>query len=228
MTIVHALVLPLPHQYTIGNLSLTIAGAGENDNASGDLDILAAMIISGTGDSNTVIDGNATDRVFDVISNTVIFDGLRIANGDAASEKGGGIIVQSGTAVTVTNSTFISNTGDYGGGIYNAGSLTVDNSRFYQNFASDIGGGGICNVGELTVNATDVSGNSTLGDGGGIASSGGTAYIHSTSVANNQAEFDSGGFMVLSIQLLSLSLALFLTITPTDGVVGFFLMMALS
>ena len=48
-----------------GIYTLTVLGAGENAAATGDLDITGDLTISGAGAGTTIVDGNATDRVFD-------------------------------------------------------------------------------------------------------------------------------------------------------------------
>jgi hypothetical protein len=60
-----------------GTLKLTIAGAGEDAAARGDLDIRGDLTIQGRGHTGTVIDGNGLDRVFDVLSGTVSIAQLR-------------------------------------------------------------------------------------------------------------------------------------------------------
>ena len=47
-------------------ITLSIAGAGEDVAATGDLDITDSITIQGNGDSNTIIDGGQIDRVLDL------------------------------------------------------------------------------------------------------------------------------------------------------------------
>jgi CSLREA domain-containing protein len=49
-----------------GTYTLTLIGAGEDGAATGDLDVRDAVTIRGAGAAAAVLDGNATDRVFDV------------------------------------------------------------------------------------------------------------------------------------------------------------------
>ena len=51
-----------------GTMTLTIAGAGENNAATGDLDIHGSVTIKGKGAGVTIVDGNNLDRVFDIFS----------------------------------------------------------------------------------------------------------------------------------------------------------------
>src|SRR5947207_834427 len=50
-----------------GTFKLTLTGAGENANATGDLDVTESVTIQGAGQGQTFIDGNGTDRIFDVL-----------------------------------------------------------------------------------------------------------------------------------------------------------------
>jgi hypothetical protein len=80
---------------------------------------------------------------------------------------------------------------NYGGGIYNIGTLTVTHSTLSGNSAPR--GGGIWNTGTLTVSDSTVSGNSAGDDGGGIYSAGFGGSLINCTIANNHATFDGGG-----------------------------------
>jgi CSLREA domain-containing protein len=77
-----------------GIYTLTLAGVGEDDAASGDLDILDDVAIYGAGPSETILDGNDLDRVFDCgpngIETKAEIAGVRVTGGYAFS--GGGIL----------------------------------------------------------------------------------------------------------------------------------------
>ncbi len=80
-------------------------------------------------------------------------------NNNASGDLGAGIYT-SGT-LTVTNSTFSTNlSSDFGGGMYNAagGTATINNSTFISNTASSTSGGGIYNLGSVTLQNTIVAG----------------------------------------------------------------------
>ena len=110
-----------------GTYTLSIAGAGEDANATGDLDITDDLTISGAAAASTIVDGAGLDRVFHIIGSvTVEISGLTIQHGSAVSAGGG--IFNLGT-LTLTSSTVSGNTaGGEGGGIANLGTLTLDNS----------------------------------------------------------------------------------------------------
>jgi hypothetical protein len=83
-----------------------------------------------------------------------------------------------------------------GGGIYNAGNLTLTGCTITGNFASGDGvrsgqGGGLFNVGTATLTDCTVSGNSASLSGGGVYN-GGTATLTDCTVSGNRAG-DLGG-----------------------------------
>src|SRR5262245_25472102 len=53
-----------------GTYTLTLTGASEDATATGDLDLWDDVTIQGAGAGTTIVDGNATDRVFDVQAGT--------------------------------------------------------------------------------------------------------------------------------------------------------------
>ena len=158
----------------------------------------------------TVFSGNigekedASDNAYTVVYcgkdiDTAI-DGVSIDDGRAdgysgshPEQGGGGGIYNAGT-LTVTNSMLSGNSADDGGGgIYNSGALTVANSTLSGNSADD-GGGGIYNSGALTVANSALSANSAVyGGGGGIHSSGTLTVTNSTLSVNSAMRYDAGG-----------------------------------
>lgn len=121
------------------------------------------------GTSNLMIDAAEGSRVFNISSgSTVALAGLMITNGKVAGD---------------------------GGGIYNAGELTITNctisgnSATYPGNSSSYRGGGIYNVGDLIVTGSTFSGNSAP-MGGGIYNIG-ELIITDSMISENSAE--SGG-----------------------------------
>ena len=116
---------------------------------SGELLINKNLTITGPGANLLAINGNAAGRVFEITSGIdVTISGLTITNGNSG--------------------------GDYGGGIYNQGTLTVTNSTLSGNSAGAGGGGGIMNDGRFGSAATMTITNSTLS--GNSATYGGGMY----------------------------------------------------
>ena len=101
-----------------GTFRLTIAGAGEDAAASGDLDIVNDSItIIGAGADQTFIDAAQLDRVFDIKPGaTLDLKNLTILGGDAI--LGGGVLNQ-GT-LTTENVVIRSNTADFGAGVHSS------------------------------------------------------------------------------------------------------------
>ena len=156
-----------------GGYTLTLAGAGEDANASGDLDITDDLTILGSGAPS--IDGDNADRAIEVHSGAVVeLDLLIITNG--WSQLGGG--VRNHGDLTITNSSINNNSAEVppggigssaGGGIFNeTGTLTLIDTQVFSNQADH--GGGIENFATATLFATNVllEDNAVTGSGGGL------------------------------------------------------------
>ena len=180
---------------------LTLTNGAEEER--GDLDIRRDVTLRGAGAGQTILDGNAADRVLEIYEGaTVSVEGVTIQNGKAVNDNGGGIL-NSGTLTlkdsTVSENTAIGNTNNngHGGGIYNdsTGTLTLTNSTVSGNTASD--GGGIYNYrGTLTLTDSTVSGNRATGSnsgGGGIFNYEGTLTLTNSTVSGNAASDGAGG-----------------------------------
>src|SRR5690606_17821210 len=103
------------------------------------------LTIEHTGDAPAVIDGASQSTVMKVIAGATAFlNGLVITGGEANqgynSQSGGG--VQNAGVLTLNQTTLTANhAGFAGGGIANTGGvLTVNNSTFSSNVASNFGG----------------------------------------------------------------------------------------
>jgi phospholipase/lecithinase/hemolysin len=152
---------------------------------SGELRVGQSVTIQGPGAGNLSIDGNHASRVFEIlpgaaatISGLTITDGVANAPGSSTTVGfGGGIFVDRGATLTLTDATVTGNTANAastsststtqtilgsGGGIYNAGTLTMTGDVITGNTANtgsnvqgfsqvDGSGGGIYNAGTLTL-----------------------------------------------------------------------------
>jgi CSLREA domain-containing protein len=196
-----------------GTYTLSIGGTDENNNATGDLDILTSggnMDIVGAGAATTIIEScNGTgctgiDRVLDIALGvgtiTVNISGVTIRNGNTNSDGGG---IRNYGTTNFTNSIISGNKAlGNGGGIYNKTSsspLTITNSTVSGNTTSLAGGGIYNNPGSsaLTITNSTVSGNTTSGNngGGGIYNTGSssTLTITNSTLSDNHAPSGSGG-----------------------------------
>jgi CSLREA domain-containing protein len=162
---------------------LSINGANEDEGLTGDLDIIHDVDpLEKTGVSPTdiilgVVEGHAEigstglvqDRVLHIQSGAiVVLDNVTVRNGNEINE---------------------------GGGIYNAGSLTLSSVIVSDNQAIDKGGG-IYNTGDLTIQKDSKIGEAGHGNeaniGGGIFNDSGSVRISNSRVSGNQAA-QSGG-----------------------------------
>lgn len=144
------------------------------------------VTIRGLGADNTIVQahteaGSATDRVFHVKNAaTVTIKGMTIRHGypSVPPHAGGGIWNQ-GT-LTLEDSIVSSNTAADGGGIWNQGTLTATNCTIKHNVADGIAPPGY-----------------ECGSGGGINNGGGgTLTLINSTVSNNEAEGKAGGIHV--------------------------------
>ncbi|MBI4034772.1 MAG: CSLREA domain-containing protein [Candidatus Chisholmbacteria bacterium] len=168
--------------------TLSLAGTGEDANATGDLDITDDLTLNGAGAASTFIDGDDIDRVIEVRPGAAVnIDAVTVKDGDPGANAGG---ILNRATLTLTHSVITSNTGlDFGGGLFNFGTLTLidttvdDNDTIGPNLSG--GGGGIFNQGTLNLTATTVSANTTLGRGGGIYNLDQTATFTNTTISGN-------------------------------------------
>jgi hypothetical protein len=71
-----------------GTYPLTLLGPGEDAAATGDLDVRSEVGIYGDGPRRTVVDGQQSDRIFDLNDSSVSLSGLGIRNGVATLGAG--------------------------------------------------------------------------------------------------------------------------------------------
>lgn len=185
-----------------GTYVLTLVGAGEDAGATGDLDVTGDTIINGAGAATTIIDGNATDRVFHLhpLANAVTISGVTVRNGNVTGFGGGIHKDGNGAVIQVINAIVTGNTASqFGGGINNNqdSAFNVDFTTVSNNVAGAFGfGGGINNNsgGALTVRDSTVSGNSASGFGGGGINNNsiGTMLVVRSTISNNTSQNGGG------------------------------------
>jgi predicted outer membrane repeat protein len=191
-----------------GNFGLTRAG-NDDTAVNGDLDITDTLTLKGAGYAVTIVDGGtfvSPDRIFQVLTGTqVSMSGFEIKRGKAAAGGGG---IHNAGILTLTQMRLFTNTAAYGGALYNAttGQIILDQSQVVTNSATNIGGGVLAN-GPMTLTQSRLSGN--------VAGTNGAAlYIDaSLSVAdsvfqNNRATVDGGAIYIPSGPAASVAYAI--------------------
>jgi hypothetical protein len=147
-------------------------------------DISSNIDIIGPGAANLAVARNTGGnyRIFTVTgANTVNFSGLEIRNGvdSGAGSVGGGLKNAGNGTVSVTDCSFVGNSGE-GGAIGNlsTGTITITNSRFTNNTSPVFSGGALENVnGTMIVKNTFFEGNRSRHSGGSIENFRGTFAI---------------------------------------------------
>lgn len=156
-----------------GTYTLTLAGTGENNNATGDLDVRAGMGIYGAGSATTVIDAGDLDRVIEVDSATAsnrvtfILSDITLTNGTLAAGDGSGLLLAAAN--------------DF---------LAIDNAIIRDNVSTILNGGGVRSASRGTIWNSTISGNSAGSNGGGISLSGGldaTFEVRNSTISGNQS-----------------------------------------
>ena len=160
-----------------GDYNLTLNGPDEDNNATGDLDILQSLdIINDTNGGSVTIDAGSLisrDRIFDIGPNgatlNVRLQGVTIQNGSAPA--GGAIRVPSPSDLTLENDVVQDNTAGAGGGgaiFMLDGDLTLGGTTIGDNKSVGSGGGGVLQAGNgaLTINTSLVTRNQSQGTTG--------------------------------------------------------------
>jgi len=160
-----------------GKYTLKLVGPFEENAATGDLDIVADLTISGAGSGLTIIVGKK-DRIFDVFAPAnVTLEGLTVTKGKLGKGKETGTDLQ-------------------GAGIYNASILTLEDVVVSKNKTTD-DGGGIHNVGSLAGSDVTITGNKARFDGGGINHVGDDLTLENATFSKNNAADEGGGLQIL-------------------------------
>ncbi len=167
---------------------------------SAQLVITKNLTIDGSALATPVqISGNNARRVVWTTNNAqVTLAGLTLRQGQ--SDNGGALRVDSGAALTLTHSSVLSSTAQTGGGVYNAGALTVRNSTIAGNAADGStpttgSGGGIYTDSPIpvTVENSTISGNHAALHGGGIGAGSGVLHFSHSTIVNNVADYSGNG-----------------------------------
>ncbi len=195
-----------------GTYTLSIAGSDEDNNLTGDLDILDSVVIVGAGPNNTIIDGGGIDRVFDIgvgatTDNTIVqIENLTIQNGrtGAAMARKGGAGILSERRLILNNVVIRNNTVEggeldsVGGGVYitNSGTLNMTNTTISGNQARQGGGLFVAPLVEVKINQSLFTGNQ--GYVGSAIQSYGSLQLINTTIDDNKFN-GQGGYCALSV-----------------------------
>ncbi len=147
-----------------------------------------AVLISGDSGNDGGPGGLGNVRVFNIAAgNTVTLSHLTIVSGTHSTDGGG---IYNAGDLTVESCMLAGNTaGDNGGGIRNVGVLVLRNSTLSGNAAQY--GGGINGTGDASLYNSTLSGNTgNTGAGGGIRQWDGTLRLYNTILANSAAGGD--------------------------------------
>ena len=163
-----------------GTYRLAVAGIDEDAGATGDLDVRGDVVVTGAGSAQTIIDGDGVDRVLHVVSGNATLVGVTVRGGRNRGPSGGG--TPAGIAV-------------HGGGIYNAGTLTLESCDVRNNTLAVIGafGAGIYSTGgTVLLDRVTVDSNTGAVFGGGVYAGGGTITIRDSAISRNTAGLGAG------------------------------------
>jgi uncharacterized repeat protein (TIGR01451 family) len=138
----------------------------------------------------TTLDAQRNGRVILVLAGaSVTVTEVTIVNGSVpltdcgSSCWGGGVYVDTASSVLLDHSTLSNNSAFFGGGVANAGALTVDHSTFSSNYAKGVGGG-LYNFNIMSVTASLLISNSAVAGGAGLGNQGFVTVTDSTIAAN--------------------------------------------
>ncbi len=112
-----------------------------------------------------------------------------------------------------------------GGGIYNAGTLTVTNSTIRGNSANYLGGGGIYNNGgTLTITYSSINNNlasnaTLVSSGGGIDNEAGSVLVDNCTLSGNSASYNGGAIQNLATMTVTNSIFTGNTATDSGGAI---------
>ncbi|RFF29143.1 choice-of-anchor Q domain-containing protein [Wenzhouxiangella sediminis] len=192
---------------------LSIAGAGENEAATGDLDISDLLMIEGNGPDRTIIDADGIDRVIEVRDDEAALTtmslrlaGITLRNGSVEAPGGGILSLGASTSLLIEDCVIENNTAlgaatsALGGGVLTEGPAAITASRISGNLASASGGliaagGGLAANNNLLLRQVVLEGNraeSVTGAarGGGVLATpgGGPVLVQDTIIRGNEAE----------------------------------------
>ncbi len=193
---------------------LDLTGSLEEFAATGDLDIRDGVTITGDGRGVTIIDGNDTDRVFDVdTAEAVLLRDLTVRNGVATGDFGGAVLAKMASNLQLEDCAVESSNASAGAGVYHAGgltsSLTITRCTVSGNVATTDGGGVYAYQAPTVITDTTIDDNDATQMGGGLAAAGGsvsfTVSVQRSTISNNDAGNAGGGVVAANFATVILT-----------------------
>ena len=152
-----------------GTYLISITGANENVNLTGDFDVTdtAGLTISGAGAGSTIIDANGIDRALHILAGPLTLNDLTVQNGNVVGD-GGAINFATAALLVLLNTNILSSTATNGGGVSCSGTALVIGGQFINNRSTDYGGGLLnYSIDTLTISGTQfISNTAGINDGG--------------------------------------------------------------
>lgn len=185
---------PNPDVSSINVIIFALPNPSVIDLTLGELAITSGNWIFGPGARRLTVQrsfapGTANFRVFRIATGSpggVEIGRMNIRNGNAGGENGGGILVEAGRGISLTDVAIGGNSAANGGGIANAGALFVNRALVNSNSAS-AQGGGIFNQGFPSPRITNSTiTNNTAAFGGAIYNRG-SMWLANGTISNNTA-----------------------------------------
>jgi len=177
----NANVDPTPDEINVpaGKYVLKEVGPDEDAAATGDLDLIDPVNITGAAAGLTIVQGKK-DRVFEVpIGGAAVITDLTVTKGSIGTRKR----VKGGEAFN-------------GGGISNEGTLTLERVIVAKNKSADDGGGVSNEFGTLVMTDVHLTGNKAKDDAGGLEQDGGDVTLTRVTLSKNKAKDEAGGIEV--------------------------------
>jgi hypothetical protein len=181
-----------------GIYALTRFGPDEEVASLGDLDLLESVDVLGAGPGVTIIDGNDSDRIFDLKPGiSVTISGMTLRNGRVQSPANflGGAILVNPSSLDLEDCAVENNRANAGGGlrISDGATASVLRCTFRGNQALEYGftpafGGAISNSGDLDLEESTLVSNSASVTGGALSSQNALAIsIRNSTISANMA-----------------------------------------
>ena len=167
----------------------TITLAGTHLTIDKNLSIDASSLPDGI-----VIDADELSRCFSIVvaATDVTFEALTITGGQTGNNEFGGGVYNEGTLALQACTIHDCKTGDHGGGIYNTGIITLTNCTLANNMARNAGldgnGGGIWSNNDATLISCTLTNNTGYNGGGILIASSSQVSLENTIVSGNTAD----------------------------------------